>query len=354
MKLSVGFLCLAVATTLVSSSFCDAFNIIQATRAIAPGNGNKKKISNLATDIGKKRSVVKVPDIAAAKKKKPVVVNKKKKDVSAKKKKPVVVKKKDISAKKKKPVVIKKKVVAAKKVVKKKKVISVKNAKPQFVDPSLALTKKFVQQKKKKNPFSLKKKAAKPSASKTVTVEKKEKEAPRFTLPSLPKTGGDVKEKKNNDTNNSKKIKVIDYGSVINPIDFGLRVVNSDKGKEAASILIDGGLKFVSAVLEEGKKSKVEVSRGYDPGTGLLKKTKVVNIGLKELLDVSTYAGSEFLGVAKNTYERFYVGGEGLNNSKVTRIPAKIDKKTKKVLVPITETYFVTIGGKRTKITQKF
>merc|ERR1711957_309404 len=287
------------------------------------------------------------------KKKKPVVVNKKKKDVSAKKKKPVVVKKKVISAKKKKPVVIKKKVVAAK-VVKKKKVISVKNAKPQFVDPSLALTKKFVQQKKKKNPFSLKKKAAQPSASKTVTVEKKEKEAPRFTLPSLAKTGGDIKEKKNNDTNNSKKIKVIDYGSVINPIDFGLRVVNSDKGKEAASILIDGGLKFVSAVLEEGKKSKVEVSRGYDPGTGLLKKTKVVNIGLKELLDVSTYAGSEFLGVAKNTYERFYVGGEGLNNSKVTRIPAKIDKKTKKVLVPITETYFVTIGGKRTKITQKF
>jgi hypothetical protein len=130
-----------------------------------------------------------------------------------------------------------------------------------------------------------------------------------------------------------------------NPLQFGLQVVQSEKGQEAVGILIDGGLKFVDAILTEGKKTKVVIPRGYDSGSGELKKPKISNIGYKELLDAGIFAGTEFYEVAKTNYEKFYVGAE--IKKKVFITEAKIDKKTGKVLKPATENYVVNIGGER-------
>merc|ERR1719348_2092673 len=48
-------------------------------------------------------------------------------------------------------------------------------------------------------------------------------------------------------------------GPALNPIAFGSKVLESEDGKEAAALLIDGGLTIAGAVLEEGKSSKVLV-----------------------------------------------------------------------------------------------
>jgi len=148
-----------------------------------------------------------------------------------------------------------------------------------------------------------------------------------------------------------KEADLIVSNGILNPVEFGLRVVQSDRGKEAAAILVDGGLKFVQAVLEEGKQSKVEISRGYDKSTGTLKKAKVVNIGVKELVDAGLYGGNELFSVAKKTYQQFYIGGEGEKINIKVREAVK-DKKGK-ILKPATESYYVNIGGKRTKIERK-
>jgi len=290
-----------------------------------------------------------------------------KKEKPAKKEKPdkkvVVLKKKKLGVdKKKKKVVVEKKKAAP---VKKKKII------PTFTDPSLALTKKLVQKKKKGSATALKKRTEKavglaPSVAKK--IKKKEvfsqkqlnrrEEKVDFSgfnlpsLPSLPSIGGGAPKKSASKSTSEVKTVAVDYSATINPIEFVLRVVNSEKGQEAVPVLIDGGLKLVSAILEEGKKSNVEISQGYDKGTGNLKKTKVVNIGIKQLLDTALFAGGEFLPTIKQTYEKLYVGGEG-KTAKITRINAKVDKKTGKVLKPVEETYFVTIGGTRQKIIKK-
>merc|ERR1711865_412072 len=99
------------------------------------------------------------------------------------------------------------------------------------------------------------------------------------------------------------------------------------------------------------------VSRGTDPKTGILKKPKIVSgVGLKDLFDAGLYAGGELFVVAKNAYDEYYVGGEKFisesNRQKVTTFPAKIDKVTKKIIKPAQETYYVNIGGQRTKITR--
>jgi hypothetical protein len=139
----------------------------------------------------------------------------------------------------------------------------------------------------------------------------------------------------------------------VNPIEFGIQVVQSEKGQEAASILIDGGLKLVEAILAEGKKTKVVIPRGFDTGTGDLKKPRVENIGYKQLLDAGIFAGTEFFDVATKNYEKFYIGGEGKEQVKVTRTEAKIDKKTGKILTPVKENYFVNVGGERVLINRR-
>merc|ERR1711957_263140 len=123
--------------------------------------------------------------------------------------------------------------------------------------------------------------------------------------------------------------------------------VQSDKGQEAAAILIEGGLKLVEAILEEGKKTKVVIPRGFDEFSGDLKKPKVTNIGIQQLLDAGIFAGTEFFDVAKSNYEKFYVGGEKKEQVKITRTAAKIDTKTGKVIAPVKENYVVKINGQR-------
>jgi len=351
MKLpTFGVLCLAVMTTALlslssssSSSCVSAFTFLAATKAVAPTKG------------GKEAKVVKEKPAVKKQAEKKIIVSKKKKlgvDKSKDKKKKV-----KVVAKKEKP-----------KPEKKKKVI------PKVSDPSLELTRKLVQQKKKGSALDLKKRKEKefslaPSIaqklkkkkqvlSKTQLKRREEKVEVDTTqlqtllpsLPSLPAFGGGKKVVVKSDSGADKK--VVDYSAVINPIDFVFRVVNSDKGQEAVPVLIDGGLKLLSAILEEGKQSKVEISGGYDKGTGNLKKTKVVNIGLKQLLDGALFTGGEFLPTIKKTYEKLYVGGEG-EKTKITRIAAKVDKKTGKVLKPTEETYFVTIGGTRQRVIKK-
>lgn len=90
-------------------------------------------------------------------------------------------------------------------------------------------------------------------------------------------------------------------GPTLNPIAFGSKVIESEDGKEAAALLIDGGLNIVGAVLDEGKSSKVLVPTGFDRNGKL--KTRVVNgVGLKELADVGLFAAGEALGVGKRLY----------------------------------------------------
>lgn len=139
----------------------------------------------------------------------------------------------------------------------------------------------------------------------------------------------------------------------VNPLEFGLSVAQSEKGQEAIGILVEGGLKFVEAILEEGKKTKVVIPRGYDSGTGDIKKPKISNIGYKELLDAGIFAGGELFGVAKSNYEKFYVGGEAKEQTKIYRNAAKIDEKTGKVLRRASENYYVNIGGERVLINKR-
>ena len=312
--------CLSILTT---PFYSDAFSIPPlATRAIRPTKAKAK--TNVALP-------------AAAKKK-----------VTPAKKAAVVAKKKVAPAKKtavKKAVVAKKKSTVVKKTVVKKKKKTATKPVASIQDKGLAITKKFVQSQKKKSRLGVGPKRANTlfliggqdptqKSSKFVDVDSRSiKNVEKF---------------KNAE---KKEADLIVSNGILNPVEFGLRVVQSDRGKEAAAILVDGGLKFVQAVLEEGKQSKVEISRGYDKSTGTLKKAKVVNIGVKELVDAGLYGGNELFSVAKKTYQQFYVGGEGEKINIKVREAVK-DKKGK-ILKPATESYYVNIGGKRTKIERK-
>jgi len=307
---------------LTTPFYSDAFSIPPlATRAIRPTKAKAK--TNVALP-------------AAAKKK-----------VTTAKKAAVVKKKKVAPAKKtavKKAVVAKKKSTVVKKTVVKKKKTATKPV-ASIQDKGLAITKKFVQSQKKKSRLGVGPKRANTlfliggqdptqKSSKFVDVDSRSiKNVEKF---------------KNAE---KKEADLIVSNGILNPVEFGLRVVQSDRGKEAAAILVDGGLKFVQAVLEEGKQSKVEISRGYDKSTGTLKKAKVVNIGVKELVDAGLYGGNELFSVAKKTYQQFYIGGEGEKINIKVREAVK-DKKGK-ILKPATESYYVNIGGKRTKIERK-
>ena len=311
--------CLSILTT---PFYSDAFSIPPlATRAIRPTKAKAK--TNVALPAAAKKKVITAKKAAVVKKKK--VAPAKKTAV----KKAVVTKKKSTVVKK--PVVKKKKTAT-------KPVASIQ-------DKGLAITKKFVQSQKKKSRLGVGPKRANTlfliggqdptqKSSKFVDVDSRSiKNVEKF---------------KNAE---KKEADLIVSNGILNPVEFGLRVVQSDRGKEAAAILVDGGLKFVQAVLEEGKQSKVEISRGYDKSTGTLKKAKVVNIGVKELVDAGLYGGNELFSVAKKTYQQFYIGGEGEKINIKVREAVK-DKKGK-ILKPATESYYVNIGGKRTKIERK-
>lgn len=326
--------CLSILTT---PFYSDAFSIPPlATRAIRPTKAKAK--TNVALPAAAKKKVTTAKKAAVVKKKK---VAPAKKAAVAKKKKVAPAKKTAV----KKAVVAKKKSTVVKKTVVKKKKKTATKPVAGIEDKGLAITKKFVQSQKKKSRLDFGPKRANTlfliggqdptqKSSKFVDVDSRSiKNVEKF---------------KNAE---KKEADLIVANGILNPVEFGLRVIQSDKGKEAAAILVDGGLKFVQAVLEEGKQSKVEISRGYDKSTGTLKKAKVVNIGVKELVDAGLYGGNEFFDVAKKTYQQFYVGGEGEKVNIKVRDAVK-DKKGK-ILKPATESYYVNIGGKRTKIERK-
>ena len=151
---------------------------------------------------------------------------------------------------------------------------------------------------------------------------------------------------------------------VLNPLTFGLKVVQSKEAQAALPELIDGGLKLVQATLEEGKRSKVSVPRSIDTRTGQVT-SKVVNVGPGELLQAGLFAGGEIFEAGQAAYDRLYVTGEGDGGegddkssvaasvavkSKVSTIAARVDPKTGRTIAPEKETYFVNVGGKRVRV----
>jgi len=115
----------------------------------------------------------------------------------------------------------------------------------------------------------------------------------------------------------------------LNPVDFGIKVVQSKEGQDAAAELVDGGLKIVGAILQEGKSSQVEVPSGFDRN-GNLKTQVVSNVGVKELVDAGLFATGEAIGIGKRLY--FGKGGYRPAPFKLT-LPKS---KAKGVLNPIT------------------
>lgn len=337
-------LCVAVAQ-LSSCLTVQAFSPLLGTRAVAPRKAKavaaplKKKVSATApakkkTAAAKKR-VIKVTGKTAAKAKpkvKRVAPTKTKAIQSAKAKAKT---KADQKAKANEAIRRKKAGAAAKAraAAKKATTVTAFNVARSGKDASLAIGKTYKPKKKatakrplfpalaasgtNKRPALAKKKTANasPAKAKTVLATKKTEDA-------------------------------------LNPVEFGLKVVRSEKGQEATATLIDGGLKLVEAILAEGKTTKVVIPRAANAETGVLKKPKVSNIGYKQLLDAGVFAGTEFLGVAKTNYEKFYVGGEGKKSVRVTRTAGKVDAKTGRVVTPVKENYVVKIGGERVMVSR--
>jgi len=114
----------------------------------------------------------------------------------------------------------------------------------------------------------------------------------------------------------------------LNPVDFGLKVVQS-LPEDAVGELLDGGLKIVGAILDEGKRSKIEVPSGFDARSGTLS-TRVVSVGVKELVDFGLFAGGEVFSVGS----RLYFGNKGYRPAPFKLTLAKA--KAQGVVSPIT------------------
>jgi len=149
---------------------------------------------------------------------------------------------------------------------------------------------------------------------------------------------------------------------VLNPLTFGLKVVQSEEAQAATGELIDGGLKLLQVTLEEGKKSKVSIPRRVDPRTGRVVKTKVVNVGLGELIQAGLFAAPELFDVGKSVYDQLYVTGEAAGSgkddepaavatkSRVSTIAKRVDPKTRATIAREKETYVVNVGGKNVRV----
>jgi len=267
MRSAIAFLLCIAAVAQLSCLTVEAFSLIPATSVAkkVQVTKNKKK------PVAKKAAAKAKPKVKAAAKAKPKAKAKAKPKPKAKAapKKKIVVKK----------VVVKK---APKRKIQTTTSATAANVANSGTDAALAITKNF--KPKKANNSGPLFPGLQSSSSK--------KSAPKKTNGAAAKAKGAT---------------VIDNGAV-NPISFGLRVAQSEKGKEATSVLIDGGLKLVTAILEEGKKTKVVIPQGFDTESGDLKKAKVTNVGLPQLLDAGIFAGTEFLGKAQSNYQKFYVG----------------------------------------------
>merc|ERR1719460_98220 len=133
---------------------------------------------------------------------------------------------------------------------------------------------------------------------------------------------------------------------VVSPVDFALKVAGSVHGKDATGKLVDGGLKLVKLIIEEGGKYKVRVPTGYtDYRTGKPTFTDT-SVGVKELIDLGLFAGSE----AFATYNKLYFGDTATQiKRKLNFVPERRDTKGRLVTRPAVE-YSVNVGGKRIKV----
>jgi len=326
MRSAIAYLLCVVAVAQLSCLTVEAFSLLGATSVVAPSKAKAKRAAPAAA--AKKKTAVK--KVQVTKKKKPVAkkaaakAKPKSKVKAAAKAKPKPKAKAKAAPKKK--IVVKK---APKRKIQTTTSATAANVANSGTDAALAITKNFKPKKVKINSPLF------PGLQSTAS----KKSSPKKTNNDSPKVKGGAAKGKGASTDNG----------AVNPISFGLRVAQSEKGKEAASVLIDGGLKLVTAILEEGKKTKVVIPQ-VNAGTGDLKKAKVTNVGLPQLIDAGIFAGTEFFDVAKSNYNKFYVGGsaESANDQlKVTRTPPKIDKKTGKQLAPAKENYVLKIGGER-------
>jgi hypothetical protein len=339
MRSAISFL-LFVAAAQLSCLTVEAFSLLQATRVIAPS----KAKARAATAAAKKpagKKIVKVTGktdtkakpkaaTASASKAKAVTAAKAKTEAKSKANAAVRAKNKTAEAAKAKALVKTKKAAAAKtKNMRTTTSATAAKVKNSGADAALAITKNFKPKQDKKNQPLF------PGLQATI----KRPPSAFAKKTDTPGKANSVVAKKANAASSS--------DGAVNPIKFGLQVVKSEKGQEATSILIEGGLKLVEAILAEGKKTKVVIPRGFDVGTGDLKKPRVENIGYKQLLDAGIFAGTEFFDVATKKYEKFYIGSDGKEQVKITRTEAKVDKKTGKVLAPAKENYVVNIGGER-------
>merc|ERR1711935_1044566 len=253
MRSVISFLfCIVVAQL---SCSVGAFGPLLATKAVPPPTkGNAKaKVKAEAVAAPKKVAVKKVA-VKKAAEKTPVKSKSKSKakaDAKAKGKAKVDVKAAALAAKRKKVAEVAKAKAAA--FAKSKKAADAKAAKLKKNsvkkttstitkklansqgDVAIALTKGF----KNKN-----KNTSQPLFPGVQAVTNKRPES------ALKKKSGDDSEKAKNVV--AKKGKSSSDEEAVNPLNFGLQVVQSDKGQEAAAILIEGGLKLVEAILDEG------------------------------------------------------------------------------------------------------
>jgi len=144
----------------------------------------------------------------------------------------------------------------------------------------------------------------------------------------------------------SKPLKPKGPAPVVNLVQFGYQVINSPQGKEAISVLLGGGIKMVQAILEEGKKTKVELPQGFDSGGNLRQKNTFV--GFKELADGGIFAAQELFDAVPKVYSKVYTFQEKTGGA-VRQIPSYKNLKTGKV-IPKKEVYYYGVGLNRIKV----
>jgi len=234
----------------------------------------------------------------------------------------------------------------AAKPVKKAPLKKVKKSAPAKVTPKKAAPKKVATKK-----VAPKKVAAKAkTASKKVAPKKASKPIiAKFAAPSAPKLpsfpSGPKKQKN--------AIVKAESAKVVNPISFGAGVIGSPKGKEAVGILTGGGLLLLQAVLEEGKKQKVEIPSGFD--TSGKRKSKEVYVGPRQIFDGLLFAGKEALDTGLRVYDKIQnespeekARKSAQLGSMIKEVKGKKDKKTGKVVKK--QVYYARVGNQRIKV----
>lgn len=336
------FTCIILAAATASiEAFVPSNSLSVQTKAFGVTNTNGFKKEEFALyAVGGTKSVgkgrVKVGAKSAPKPKKTVTATKK----PAKKAPAKAAAGKKVAAKpaKKAPLKKVKKSAPAKKVAPKK--AAPKKAAPKKVATKKVAPKKVAPKKVVSKAKTASKKVAPKKASKPI-IAKFAVSAPK--LPSFP--SGPKKQKT--------AIVKAELIKAVNPISFGAGVIGSQKGKEAVGILTGGGLLLLQAVLEEGKKQKVEIPSGFD--TSGKRKSKEVYVGPRVLLDGLLFAGKEALDTGLRVYDKIQNESPAEKarksaqlGSMIKEVKGKKDKKTGKVIKK--QVYYARVGNQRIKV----